>query len=475
MPNFSTILPEVYMLTMACVVLVVDLFLSPRQKGVNYLLTLATLLGAILVTLMSRDNSVVLAFGDSFVRDPMADILKVFIFAIMLAVMLYSQRYIKDRDMFHGEFFVLSLFAVLGMQIMVSAYSFLTLYLGLELLSLSLYALVAFQRDTSRASEAAMKYFVLGAIASGMLLYGISILYGLTGSLSFIDVHNQLVRMQGQVDVSLIFGLVFVIVGIAFKFGAVPFHMWVPDVYHGAPTAVTMIISSASKIAAFAMIMRLLIEALGSLQASWEDILTVLAVLSIGAGNLIAIAQSNIKRMLAYSTIAHVGFILLGIMTGSRDGYVASMFYTLTYALMSLGAFGVIAMLSHREFEAENLEDFKGLNERNPWLAFLAMLLIFSMAGVPPLVGFYAKLNILQAVVQHGDIWLAVYAVLMSVVGAYYYLRVVKMMYFDKPTVEYAPSSGLGFNIALSVNGLLMVALGIFPGALLSLCIYAIR
>ncbi|MGF1546497.1 MAG: NADH-quinone oxidoreductase subunit NuoN [Thiotrichales bacterium] len=475
MPNISTILPEVYMLTMACVVLVVDLFLGPRQKGVNYLLTLVTLIGAIAVTMLTRDNSVVLAFGDSFIRDPMADILKLFIFAIMVAVMMYSRRYIKDRDMFHGEFFVLALFAVLGMQIMISAYSFLTLYLGLELLSLSLYALVAFQRDTSRASEAAMKYFILGAIASGMLLYGISILYGLTGSLSFIDVHNQLVRMQGQTDISMIFGLVFVLVGIAFKFGAVPFHMWVPDVYHGAPTAVTMIISSASKIAAFAMIMRLLVEALGSLHASWQDILVLLAVLSIGAGNLIAIAQSNIKRMLAYSTIAHVGFILLGVMTGTREGYVASMFYTLTYALMSLGAFGVIAMLSHRDFEAENLEDFKGLNERNPWLAFVTMLVMFAMAGVPPLVGFYAKLNILQAVVQHGYVWLAVYAVLLSVVGAFYYLRIVKMMYFDKPTVDYAPGSSLDFNIALSVNGLLMLALGIFPSALLSLCIFAIR
>ncbi len=475
MLTFSTILPEVFLLTMACFVLVVDLFLRPALKGVNYTLTQLVLVGAILVTLATRTESVVLAFGDSFVRDPMADVLKVFILGVTIGVFLYSRQYLRDRGMAQGEFYVLVLFAVLGMQIMVSAYSFLTLYLGLELLSLSLYALVAFQRDTTRAVEAAMKYFVLGAIASGMLLYGMSILYGLTGSLTFIDVHNQLVRMRGDIDISVVFGLVFVLVGVAFKFGAVPFHLWVPDVYHGAPTAVTMVVSSAPKIAAFAMIMRLLVEGLGSLQPRWEEMLVILAMLSIGLGNVIAIAQTNIKRMFAYSTIAHVGFILLGVMTGTREGYVASMFYTLTYSIMALGGFGVVVMLSRRGFEAENLDDFKGLNDSHPWLAFLTLLLIFSMAGIPPTVGFYAKLNVLAAVVHSGYVWLAVYAVVMSVIGAYYYLRVVKLMYFDKPVAAAQPVGGIDFNIGLSINGLLMLALGIYPGALMAWCLASIR
>jgi NADH-quinone oxidoreductase subunit N len=464
------VVPEIFVLSMACVVLLIDLVLKESQRNVSYWLSQATLLGAFLLTYGLSAEGRQVTFQGLFVSDEMADVLKVFIYGIVAAVFLYSRQYLQDRALFKGEYYVLGLFAVLGMMVMVSAHNFLTIYLGLELLSLSLYALVAFNRDSSQATEAAMKYFVLGAIASGMLLYGMSILYGLSGSLDIVQVSDYLLRSRdtGQ-NVALLFGLSFIIVGLAFKLGAVPFHMWIPDVYHGAPTSVTLFIGTAPKIAAFAMVMRLLAQGLGELHSDWQQMLVILSVLSIAIGNVVAIAQSNIKRMLAYSTISHVGFIILGILAGD-EGYAAAMFYTLVYAIMALGAFGMILLLSRKGFEAERLDDFKGLNDRNPWMAFIMLLLMFSMAGVPPTVGFYAKLAVLQAVIKVDMVWLALYAVVFTIVGAFYYLRVIKLMYFDRPvdTTPIVPQWDM--RVALSTNGLLMLLLGLFPGGMMTLC-----
>ncbi|MGD8573247.1 MAG: NADH-quinone oxidoreductase subunit NuoN, partial [Gammaproteobacteria bacterium] len=380
----------------------------------------------------------------------------------------------QDRNLFKGEFYVLGLFGVLGMMVMVSAHNFLSIYLGLELLSLCLYALVAMHRDSQDASEAAMKYFVLGALASGILLYGMSLLYGVTGTLDIAEFRSNINQIGDPNHVVLVLGLVMVIVGMAFKLGAVPFHMWIPDIYHGAPTAVTLFIGSAPKIAAFAMVMRLLVDGLGGIHAQWQDILIIMSVLSMGIGNIIAIAQTNIKRMLAYSTISHVGFILLGILAGSRAGYSASMFYTIVYAIMSMGGFGMVLLMSRVGFEADKLDDFRGLNERSPWFAFMMLILMFSMAGVPPTVGFYAKLSVLQAVVGADLTWLAVVAIIFSIIGAFYYLRIIKLMYFDKPEDTTPITSNPEMRILLSVNGLGVLALGIFPSSLLALCMAAI-
>jgi NADH-quinone oxidoreductase subunit N len=472
MPDFSPAIPEIFMLSMICTVLLVDVFLKPEQRNLTLYLAQASLLGALLLTVIGFSDERVLTFQGRFVRDPMGDVLKAFIYIITMGVFLYSRDYLKERGLFKGEFYVLGLFAVLGMMVMVSAHSFLTLYLGLELLSLALYALVAFNRDSGRSSEAAMKYFVLGAIASGMLLYGMSIIYGLTGSLDIAQIHAQITAYggEGQARVGILFGLAFVIIGIAFKLGAVPFHMWVPDVYHGAPTPVAMFVGTAPKIAAFAMVMRLLVEGMGSLHADWQQMLILLSILSIGLGNIAAIAQTNLKRMFAYSTISHVGFILLGILAGTRQGYAASMFYTLVYALTSLGGFGMIILLSRKGFEAEEIEDFKGLNDRSPWFAFILMIILISMIGVPGTAGFIAKLAVLQSIIGVDQIGLAVYAVILSVVGAYYYLRVIKVMYFDKSDEVVPLSTKTDVNIFLSANGLVILLLGIFPSLLMSIC-----
>jgi NADH-quinone oxidoreductase subunit N len=467
------VLPEILVLGMACVVLVVDLFLDDARRVVSYLLAQATLVTALVATLMLGTDTVQTAFAGTVVRDPMGDLLKSAVYLITFGVFVYSRGYLRDRGLFKGEFYVLGLFGVLGMMIMISAHSFLLVYLGLELLALSQYAMVAFHRDSPEASEAAMKYFVLGALASGMLLYGMSIVYGLTGTLDIVAVGEQLRRTGGQ-DIALAFGLVFIVVGIAFKLGAVPFHMWIPDVYQGAPAAVTLYIGSAPKIAAFALIMRLLVEALGPLHADWQGMLVVLAVLSMALGNVVAIAQTNFKRMLAYSTIAHVGFLLLGILAGTREGYSAAMFYTITYALMAAGAFGVILLLSRAGHEAENLSDLKGLNERSPWFAAMLALLMFSLAGLPPTVGFYAKLSVLRAVVQVDMIWLAVVAVALSVIGLFYYLRVVRLMYFEKPQDQTPIEEPADMRMLLSVNSLATLALGIYPTALMALCVAAV-
>ena len=472
MPNMAPALPEIFILSMACVILVIDLFLNDRQRVVTYLLTQATLVVGFFLIVTDFSQQQVLTFSDTFVRDPMADVLKACIFIAGVVVFTYSRDYLRQRQIYKGEFFVLGLFAILGMMILTSAHNFLTIYLGLELLSLSLYAMVAMQRDSVTASEAAMKYFVLGAIASGMLLYGISMIYGVTGSLDLAEVSNAL--MTAEKRLLLTFGLVFLIVGIAFKLGAVPFHMWIPDVYHGSATATTLFIGSAPKIAAFAMLMRLLVDGMGDLHAQWQNILVILAVLSMGVGNIVAIAQTNIKRMLAYSTISHVGFLMLGVLTGTAEGYAASMFYTITYVLMTLGGFGMIILLSREGFEADKLDDFKGLNQRSPWFALMMLILMFSMAGVPPFVGFWAKLSVLKEVVAADMVWLAVVAVIFSIIGAFYYLRMIRLMYFDKPTDSSRLETPLDMRLLLSANGLAVLLIGVFPGTLMALCLAAL-
>ena len=384
-------------------------------------------------------------------------------------MLLYSRDYLAKRGLFKGEYFLLALFAVLGINVMISAGSLLSMYLGIEILSLSLYAMVAFDRDNGIAAESAMKYFVLGAIASGALLYGISLVYGVTGTF-MLDALSQGLAGASPKNIGLILGLVFIVVGVAFKFGAVPFHMWIPDVYHGAPTAVTLFIGSAPKLASFALTMRVLAEGLSGMTDAWQDMLVVLAVLSMAAGNVIAIAQTNLKRMLAYSTISHVGFILLGILAGTAEGYEAALFYTLTYVIMATGSFGVILLLSRKGFESDELDDLKGLNQRSPWFAFVMLVLMFGTAGVPPMVGFWAKVQVISAVLNIGLTWLAVAAVFFSVIGAFYYLRVVKLMYFDAPQEGAAIEASSGFRWVLSANALLVLALGLMPGWLLQLC-----
>jgi NADH-quinone oxidoreductase subunit N len=467
--TLTPVLPEIFLLTAACMILVVDLFLSERTRLVTYGLTLGALIGTVFLVQYAAGPATEIILYGSYVRDPMSDVLKTGLLLVSLFAFVYAKDYLREQGMLRGEYFVLGLFAVLGMMVMISANSFLTAYLGLELLALCLYALVAFQRDSRLGAEAAMKYFVLGALASGMLLYGMSMVYGATGHLTFAEV--SAVIASGTADETvLVFGLVFVVIGVSFKFGAVPFHMWVPDVYHGAPTAVTLFLGSAPKIAAFALAMRLLVDAMGGLVEQWQDMLIILAVLSMALGNLVAIAQTNIKRMLAYSTIAHVGFIFLGLLSGTENGYSAAMFYAIVYALMAAGGFGVMTMLSRKGFDAENIDDLKGLNERSPWLAFMMMLILFSMAGVPPTVGFFAKLFVLEAVIVVDMVWLAGVAVFFSIIGAFYYLRAVKVMYFDKPVDTTVLGASMDTRVMMSINGLAMLYFGLFPAALFGAC-----
>ena len=467
--SLMPVMPEIFLLAAASIVLVVDLFLTERTRMLTYGLSLAALVGTIAVTIWSGGGEAQVIFYDSYVRDPMSDLLKISLLIVTGFAMVYAKDYLVQQGIYRGEYYMLALFAALGMMVMASAYSFLTVYLGLELLALSMYTLVAFDRDSQKGSEAAIKYFVLGAIASGMLLYGMSMVYGATTALSFPEIAAAL--QSGNVNETvLVFGLVFIVIGVAFKFGAVPFHMWVPDVYHGAPTAVTLLLGSAPKIAAFALAFRLLADGMQSLSAHWSDMLIILAVISMGIGNLVAIAQDNIKRMLAYSTISHVGFIFLGILAADSDGYSAAMFYTIVYALTAAGGFGLLAMISRKGFDAENLIDLKGLNRRSPWMAGMILLILFSMAGVPPTVGFWAKLFVLEAVINNGMIWLAGVAVFFSIIGAFYYLRAVKMMYFDQPIDEAKLEVSTDSSVAFSVNGLAMLGLGLFPAVLFGAC-----
>jgi NADH-quinone oxidoreductase subunit N len=466
---------EIFVLVMVCSVLVIDLFLDDEHRHWSYGLTLFALAAATVLTLGSGHETRH-AFGGMFVADALAQVLKAFICISVAAMLVYARAFTRDRGLFRGEFFALSLFATLGMMIMVSASHFLTLYLGLELMSLSLYSLVALSRDSATATEAAMKYFVLGALASGMLLYGLSMIYGATGSLQIAEVAGRIAAKQAN-ETLLVFGLVFIVAGLGFKLGAAPFHMWVPDVYQGAPTAVTLLIGTAPELAAFAFVLRILVEALGAqvLLHQWQGMLILLSVLSMAIGNITAIAQTSIKRMLAYSTISHMGFMLLGFLSGTAQGYGASMFYIAVYVLTVIGAFAMVMLLSRRGFDADSLDDFKGLNQRNPWYAFIMLLLMFSLAGVPPAVGFYAKLSVFQAAMDAGFLWLAVVAVLFSLIGAFYYLRVVKLMYFDPPQDTSPLASTADVRALLTVNGLAVLVLGLLPGGLMDLCQRAIQ
>ncbi|HTN94789.1 MAG TPA: NADH-quinone oxidoreductase subunit NuoN [Gallionella sp.] len=465
---------EIFLLVMTCAILIADVLLKQGSRLVTYMLVQLTLMGCALITVGTHANGVSQAFHNMFVDDLMSDVLKLLTYMAVSMMLVYSRQYLAIRDLFSGEFMALVLFSTLGMMVMISANHFLSLYLGLELLSLSLYAMVALQRDSAIATEAAMKYFILGALASGLLLYGMSMLYGATGSLELGMVANA-IKSGNSNNTLLVFGLVFIVSGLAFKLGVVPFHMWLPDVYHGAPTAMTMLIGSAPKLAAFAFVSRLLVNGLQPLVQHWTGMLTILAVASMALGNITAIAQTNLKRMLAYSTIAHMGFLLLGFISGDKEGYGSAMFYAVIYVLMSLGAFGMIMLLSRVGFEADNLSDFKGLNQRSPWLAFLMLLLMFSMAGVPPTVGFYAKFSVLNAVVQSGYVWLAVVAVLFSLIGAFYYLRIVKLMYFDTPESHAPIVFGQDTTLLISVNGLAVLILGLLPGTLMSVCAVSVQ
>jgi NADH-quinone oxidoreductase subunit N len=467
------VLPEIVLLAAACAILLIDVSLSDRRRHVSFWLTQITLLACAWITLTTARVEPVRILDGLVIDDMLSDILKFFSYIAISLMLFYSRGYLAARGLFRGETFVLTLFALLGMMVMISANSFLTLYLGLELQALTLYAMVAMHRTSDNATEAAMKYFVLGALASGMMLYGMSMIYGATGSLDINTIAQAVVAGRGNRTL-LMFGLVFVVSGIAFKLGAAPYHMWIPDVYHGAATAVTLLIGTAPKLAAFAFMLRLLGIALSGLEFDWQGMLMVLALVSMVLGNVVAIAQANIKRMLAYSTIANMGFMLMGFLAASLNGYSAAMFYMVTYVLTSLCSFGVVMLLSRNGFEADLLDDFKGLNRRSPWWAFIMLLVMFSLAGVPPTVGFYAKFSVLQAAVEAGFTWLAVVAVLASLVGAFYYLRIVKLMYFDEPT-DTAPIAARADNqVLLSTNGLALLLFGILPQPLMGLCVVAL-
>ncbi|MDX2504996.1 MAG: NADH-quinone oxidoreductase subunit NuoN [Gammaproteobacteria bacterium] len=467
-PDFMPAMPEIFLLTMVCAILIIDLFVKDDSRGATYVLSLIALIATAFLSFSNYSDQSISTFSGSFILDPMATILKISICVIVLSVFIYAKDYLKDRNIYKGEYFILGLFGVLGMMVMVSAGNFLTVYLGLELLSLSMYAMIAMQRDSIMASEAAMKYFVLGAIASGMLLYGMSMVYGVTGSLDLATINKA---VAGADRVVMSFGLVFIILGIAFKLGAVPFHMWMPDVYHGSPTSVTLYIASAPKIAAFAMMYRLLVDGLSDMHADWQMILIILSVLSMVLGNIIAIAQTNLKRMFAYSTISHVGFIIMGVLAGTQAGYGAAMFYAISYAVMSVAGFGMIVLLSRAGFEAEDIDDFKGLNQKSPWFAFIMMAIMFSMAGVPPFLGFWAKVLVLQEAINSGLLWLAIVGIVASIIGAFYYLRVLKVIYFDKPLDATPLQASMDMRLTLSVNGLAILAIGLYPTALIALCV----
>src|SRR5688572_66196 len=467
--NYAAAAPEIFLGLAICAVLLVDVFLRDDQRETTYILAMLALVGTAAVTLYFAVDGRVVTFSGSYVTDPASGVLKIFAYVALGVTFLYSREYLQSNGLLKGEFFILGLFGLLGIMIMISAHSMLTLYLGLEVLALSQYTLVAFNRDSAVSAEAAMKYFVLGAIASGTLLYGISLLYGITGTLQL----DQLAERVGaaEIGVPALLALAFIIVGVAFKFGAVPFHMWLPDVYQGAPTPVTLFIGSVTKLGSFALIWRVLSEGLGPLHdGGWRDMLIVLCVLSLGVGNLVAIAQTNIKRMLAYSTISHVGFIFMGFIAGNEQGLAAAMFYTFAYVLMAAAAFGMVILLSRRGFEADRLEDFKGLNARSPWFALVMLMTMFSMAGVPPFIGFYAKLVVLGSVLDAGLVWLAALGVLFAVVGAYYYIRIVWYMYFAEPTDATPLAAAADMRIVISANALGLLVLGVFPGGLLDLC-----
>ena len=484
--NWQVLYPEIVLLTMACTIAIVDLFVTDPARRLTFWLTQGTLASVALLHLSALGTGASLNGMQGMVTsDPLGHLLALFAVLSVMVTLVYARPYIGSREMRKGEFFTLSMFALLGVCVMVSASNFLVIYLGLELMSLSLYALTALRRDHALSTEAAMKYFVLGALASGFLLYGLSMMYGATGTLDIGKVFEAIGKGQANPQV-LTFGVVFIVAGLGFKFGAAPFHMWVPDVYHGAPTAVTLLIAGAPKLAAFGITLRLLVEGMLGLANDWQQMLVVLAVASLFIGNLAAIAQTNLKRLLAYSAIAQIGFVLLALSAGVVSGntlsggnaYSSALFYMVTYVLTTLGTFGVILLLSRQGFESEEISDLAGLNQRSPWMAAVMALFMFSLAGIPPLVGFYAKLSVLQALITTnlaGYLWLAVIAVLLSLVGAFYYLRVVKVMYFDEPAADAPRITGeWGVQALLAVNGGAVLVFGLLPGGLMALCIKAI-
>jgi NADH-quinone oxidoreductase subunit N len=483
--NWAMIYPEILLLLMACVISLADLsvdHLKSPGRTLTYLLSVSTLaVVAVIAAVNAASGEVGFAFNNMVVYDPLGNWLKSFASIAMIVTFVYGRPYSMDRGMLKGgEYFILSLFAMLGIFVMISSNNFLLVYLGLELTTLSSYALVALRRDNGLATEAAIKYFVLGAMASGFLLYGMSMLYGATGSLDITNVFKA--TMTGQIKHQvLVLGVVFIVCGLAFKFGAVPFHMWVPDVYQGAPTSVTLLIAGAPKLAAFAIAIRLLVDGLMPLALEWQQMLMVLSICSLLIGNFAAIMQTNLKRMLAYSTISHMGFMMIGLFSGVVDNntqgaanaYSAAMFYIVTYVLTTLATFGVIMLLSREGFESEEISDFSGLNQRSPLYAGVMTVCLFSLAGVPPLVGFYAKLAVLQSLVSSGlpgGVGIAIFAVAMSLVGAFYYLRVIKVMYFDAPLTATTVSATQDVRIVLSLNGALVVLLGLLPGGLMTIC-----
>jgi NADH-quinone oxidoreductase subunit N len=488
--NLVPVYAEIFLLVAASAILLIDMFLKEDKRNVTYWLSLLTLVGCAYFSFVDLNaGTTVYTFNNMFVSDPMSNLLKLFTYLAVGITLIYSRQYAGERGMMSGnlggEFYVLALFSTLGQMIMISGNNMLPIYLGLELMSLSLYALVALRRDHAMSTEAAMKYFILGALASGFMLYGISMVYGATGSLDLTRI-AEVTNAHAANHTILVFGLVFIVAGMAFKLGVVPFHMWVPDVYQGSPTAVTLLLGGAPKLAAFAMVLRILVEGLLPMAIDWQQMLLVLAVLSLAIGNLTAIAQTNLKRMLAYSTIAQMGFVLLGMMAGvvgdgngnysasnAATAYSSAMYYSITYVLTTLGSFGLIMMLARSGFEAEELADFKGLSKRSPWFAVVMTVLMFSLAGVPPMMGFMAKWAVLQAVTATGQIWLAVVAVLFSLIGAFYYLRVVKVMWFDEPSDAAPIATPFDMRLALSINGVAVVVLGVVPGSLLGACMSA--
>ncbi len=484
-PNLIPVYAEIFLLVAASAILLIDMFLKDGKRVYTYLLSLAALAGCAVFSFADFNaGATVYTFSNMFVSDPMSNLLKLFTYLSVGITLVYSRQYVTERGMMSGElggeFYVLALFAMLGQMIMISGNNMLIIYLGLELMSLSLYALVALRRDHAVSTEAAMKYFILGALASGFLLYGISMLYGATGSLDIGEI-SKAADSKTVNNHILVFGLVFMVAGLAFKLGVVPFHMWVPDVYQGSPTAVTLLLGGAPKLAAFAICIRLLVEGLTPMAIDWQQMLMVLAVMSLAIGNLTAIAQSNFKRMLAYSTIAQMGFVLLGLLAGvvgedssnAAAAYSSAMYYSITYVLTTVGTFGLIMLLARAGFEAEELDDFKGLAKRSPWFATVMSILLFSLAGVPPMMGFAAKFSVLQAVLTTGAIWLTVLAVMFSLIGAFYYIRVVKIMWFDEPADSAVIAAPFDMRVALSVNGIAIVVLGLLPGSLLTACLHA--
>jgi len=490
MTNFTPAYPEIFLLLATCAILLIDMFLSDAKRVLTHYLSLLTLVVCFVLTLGEFNaGQTYYTFNNMFLSDPMSNLLKLFSYLAVGITLIYSRKYNGERGMLGGEagtglggeFYVLALFSLLGQMVMISGNNVLIIYLGLELMSLALYALVALRRDHVASIEAAMKYFVLGALASGFLLYGISMLYGATGTLDL----SEIARISSSVTANksiLIFALVFIVSGLAFKLGAVPFHMWVPDVYQGSPTGVTLLLGAAPKLAAFAICFRLLVEGLFTQAVDWQQMLIVLSVLSMAIGNIAALAQTNLKRMLAYSTISHMGFMLLGLLSGVSGGhvylaasaYASSMFYVITYVLTTLGTFGMILLLSRNGFEAEQIDDLKGLAKRSPWFALVMLMLMFSLAGIPPFMGFYAKFSVLQAVLGTGKVWLAVLAVMFSLIGAYYYLRVIKVMYFDEATDTSPIEVGAEMRLVLSLNGIAVIGLGLMPDTLMHACLDAI-